>query len=171
MRSRNALMNDMSQSFVLLEDKGFFEQTSDLLYWPAKSFGFATILTQAAARDKDTLYFIEDYANHTKLVRVKPTFVSSFDSSMTGSKDTFVTGTWENADGSTTLNFSDGIQFKLYSDHIEKSRASEAFQEALQVTSLAANRFCIYHMSGLWLHDIQNGIFKKFVADEGTGRL
>ncbi|WP_141732832.1 hypothetical protein [Oligoflexus tunisiensis] len=172
MSSRNSIMNNLNQTFVLLEDKGFIEKTNELLYWPVKSFGMSTkLLWNSAVRVGDSLYFIEESLSKHRLSRIRPTFISSFDSSMTGSSEGHINGAWSNAEGKTVLNFSDGTQLKIHEDHIEKLRAPAIFQEALQVTALASDRFCVSSMSGLWLYNAKSGQSLNFATDLGTGRL
>jgi hypothetical protein len=163
---RQSTITESQQAFVLLSDKGIFEGSKDLVYWPSKSLGYRAVNPQ---RDKDFLYFVDSRSTSQTLVRMKSTFVSSFDSDMTGTADLRAVGAWDNAEGQTVMALSDGSQLIMHKDHIQKAKGPAQFKEALQITALSLGRFCVANLFGLWLYDPAKGSFENFVTDTGTG--
>jgi hypothetical protein len=171
--ARQPIMDAAKNSIVILGNQGFFEKSSDMLYWPTKSMGYeADSPGQSIQSDRNAYYFIDSSRsdNLSHLVRIKPSFVSTFDSSMTGSSDVHATGAWQTADGGTIFSFWDGTQLEVIRDRIEKKRSPEPFKKALQVFALESGGYCIARMSGYWIYKPAQSIYKNIASDEGSGR-
>lgn len=167
---RQSWINDFGQNFTSLGDKGFFEGIQNPLYWPIKAFGNTPSLAmQGIQRDQNGLYYRDTATIPWQLVRIRTSLASSFDSNMTGNPTSIATGTWDNADGETVLNFSDGNQFVLHSNRIEKRKSPAEFKDTLQVTALPSGRYCLSKLSGLWLYDAAQGSMNNVASDSGTG--
>ncbi|MDQ3231905.1 MAG: hypothetical protein M3Q07_08810, partial [Pseudobdellovibrionaceae bacterium] len=64
MDDRHAMMNNPSRTFILLNNKGFFEGDGELLYWPTKSLGYNSKSgSHSIDRIKNDLYFVDVSAN------------------------------------------------------------------------------------------------------------
>ncbi|HET9235782.1 MAG TPA: hypothetical protein VFO10_00945, partial [Oligoflexus sp.] len=168
--SLHPMMNDSNNTFTLLGNKGFFESNNDLLYWPIKSLGHdARSQGQSIERADKLLYFIDNSRpnNLSRLVRIKTSFVSSFDSSMTGSADSHATGSWNTTDGHTIVTFYDGTQLEISADRIEKKKTPENFRDALQVFALKSGGYCISRVNGYWLYEPESNKYENFALDDG----
>jgi hypothetical protein len=171
--ARQPIMNGLKNPMIILGNQGFFEKSTDMVYWPTKSMGYeADSPGQSIQLDRNAYYFIDSSKsdNMSHLVRIKPSFVSTFDSSMTGSSDVHATGAWQTADGRTVFTFWDGTQLEVAGDRIEKKRTPEPFKEALQVFALDSGGYCIARMSGYWIYKPAQNIYKNIATDEGSGR-
>jgi hypothetical protein len=167
---RQSWINDANQNFTSLGDKGFFEGAKNPLYWPIKAFGYMPSLGMTSIqRHQNALYFMDMTSTPWQLVRIRSSYVSAFDSNMTGTPASHATGTWDNSEGETVLNFSDGNQYILHEDRIEKQKSPAAFKDTLQVSALPEGRYCISKLSGLWLYDSNRDTIHNFASDSGTG--
>jgi hypothetical protein len=164
-----ALLSESNKNFIATANKGFFEVSGELLYWPLKALGFpCTIQCDSIERDEKWLYFEDTSKEAHTLVRLKAIPISSFNSQMLGIRDSYSPGQWMNTAGELTFAFADGLELTLLKDRVLFGRLPLSDQ-TVSTVQLPSGKYCIQTWSGLYLHDRSSQAFSS-IWNEGMGR-